>query len=1135
MATFLFLGVAVPAAAQVERTVVALRGEIHVQPADGSLLSRPAGLSVKGVTVPEALGLLSTSANVSVAFSPSFLPGGLKVDCDCREATMAEALDQILSSTEFGYLELGDQIVIAKRASKGTIESLRRQPSQLAAPSQISPGLGGSMLRNGSPMLRDQEAGVLVPPAAEGTITGQVVQAVTLRPLVGVQVVVEGTGRGSLTNASGSYLLTGVPAGPVVVQALMIGYQTAQQAVEVRAEETVIVDFVLTQQAIALDGIVVTGTAGVTQRRAIGNAVTKVPAADVVDMVPASNVTRLLQGRTPGLTIVQPAGTMGTAANFRIRGASSIGAGNRPVFYVDGVRIEAGSQGAFNVGGQTTSALDAINPEDIESIEVIKGPAAATLYGAEAAAGVIQIITKQGRAGEQGTQWTAKVDLGRSDWHLPIPDNYTLCTPARIAGAGQPAASAFPGCAGLDPLAPPEERILKHNPLRDDGVLRNGLIEHFNLSARGGGDRHGFYLSADRNREEGVFSNNYFNRTSARGNFSFWAAEGLDFNVSVQFSRTNTRLPQGDNASHGWLRNALRGLPGQRGNFAMGWRGLGPEQMASYDNRETADRFFGGFTVNYQPLSWFRNRLVVGLDAGTRLGTLFYAIDRTGKAPFGASRAGGEITENTLQTRRYTVDYGGTISNEFTSELSSALSFGANLIMYDREMLEAVGEGLTSDFVRTLSSVNVTRASGTFQAQNSLGFYLQEQVGWNNRLFLTAAIRVDDNSAFGEDFSTIIYPKLSAAWVISEEPFFKVPWVDNLRVRAAWGQAGNAPAPFSADRTYAASTVVTQEKTLESALSARDYGNPDLHAERGSEFEFGFETSLLSSRAGVDVTFYNSNTYDALVSVAVAPSSGFSSSSFQNLGHIRNRGIEMALFGVPVQTRDLHWEIRSSIATNSNRLISWGGGREDFIGLGFRSSQRHDVGYPLAGYWAEELLRNPDGSLALGADGRPTFGDFKYVGPSLPTKEVSLTNTLTLFSRVTLYAMADYQGGHYLLDMNATRRASDQNDWKVVNPNADPEEVLLARWGGTAVDIHPADFIKLRELSATYSLPAHLIRRTGAEYVGLTLAGRNLNTWTRFSQPDPEVNIDGDGDFTRGASNAVPGLRQFVVTVNVRF
>ncbi|MBM3501041.1 MAG: hypothetical protein FJX74_20515, partial [Armatimonadetes bacterium] len=277
---------------------------------------------------------------------------------------------------------------------------------------------------------------------ATGTIRGTVTDAVTMRPLSGVQVSVPGTGRGALANASGQFLVINVPTGVVTVRAELIGYGAMSQQVTVAAGQAAVVDFRMTQTALELDAIVVTGTAGQTQRRAIGNVVSKVEAAKVTESIAVPNVSELLQARTPGLTLLSDGGGAGDGQVIRLRGTGSMEGRYEPVVIIDGVRMESGSQGGrCGNAVHCTSGLESLNPNDIESIEVIKGPAAATLYGAEAASGVIQIITKKGRAGT-GVQWNASFDTGISDWHLERPVTWWTCTASNITS------SAYPGCAG---------------------------------------------------------------------------------------------------------------------------------------------------------------------------------------------------------------------------------------------------------------------------------------------------------------------------------------------------------------------------------------------------------------------------------------------------------------------------------------------------------------------------------------------------------------------------------------------------------------------------------------------------------------------------------------------------------------
>ncbi len=987
---------------------------------------------------------------------------------------------------------------------------------------------------------------VALPVSAQetGRIQGRVVEAGTLRPLNGVQITIPGSGRGGITNAQGVYLLVGVPTGNHSIVAQMLGFERSEQTVTVTAGGAAEVNFTLGQQVISLDAVVVTGTPGATQRRAIGNTVTSVAAEQITEKAPVTNVTQLLQGRTPGLTIMQGSGQAGTASNFRIRGAGSLNASNHPVFYVDGIRISSGSLGGFGTDSNTrreASALDMLNPEDIESIEVIKGPAAATLYGADAAAGVIQIITKKGKTGQQGIQWNAKVEYGQTDWHLPMRENYTLCTNAgelahTFTSISRISHANWVGCHGMDPNAPWQDRLLVETPLAQPGVLRTGEQSSFNLSARGGSELYSFYVSGNREQEDGVFSNNNFSRTSGLANFTVRPQEQIDVSFSAQYSQTSTQQPLNDNASNGWLRNSWRGKPGHTAPFASGWLNMGPDQMRIYDDVTDGERFIMGSTINYRPFSWFTNRLTLGMDAGDRKITLFYPIgsDQHG---YGQTLAGGYISNLDRVQRDYTVNYSGTISNDLSEDLSSAFSFGMQYRRENYRSVQTVGEGLVSDVVRNIHVDNnlATRVFESTRQLRSLGFFLEEQVGWRNRLFVTAGARVDDHSTFGSQFSTVVYPKGAVSYVISDESFFNIEAIDNLRLRAAYGHAGNAPAPFAADRVYGASNVVLDDGTLASALTPNQFGNPDLRAERGTELEVGFEASLFNSAIGLEVTHYRKRTNDALINVPVAPSTGFTGNTQRNIGEISNSGIEVSVTGSPLRTPTLSWDAQASFATNHNKLVTLGEDRP-YIPVGYRSSQRHQEGHSLAGYWADEVQYDANGDLLLDAAGRPVLGDsMTYVGPSAPTREAALTNTFTLFGNLQFYVFMDYKGGHYLFNMSEQTSVQDGNHRLANDPRVTAEDWLALRYGGNRPFIEKADFVKLREISVRYKLPNQLVGRFGADEMSLTLAGRNLAVWSKYSGADPEVNIGGASAFTRGESNSVPMMRRLVATLNVRF
>lgn len=983
---------------------------------------------------------------------------------------------------------------------------------------------------------------------ATGTVRGTVTDASTQRPLSGAQVSVVGSNRRAVTNAAGEYTLANVPAGALSIRAEILGYGSSSRQVSVAAGQTATQNFALSTSTISLDALVVTGTPGATEKRAIGNAVANVDAATIVDQTPVQNVSQLLQARAAGLTVMPGGGTAGAASSIRIRGTGSLEAGNRPIFYVDGIRMNADLYDP-GVLGQMVSPLDAINPEDIESIEVIKGPAAATLYGAEAASGVIQIITKKGRVGDQKIQWSLKTEQGRTNWAAGMPTNFRRCTNARIAISGPGAGTRETGCAGIDPTSDTLslERIITDQPL--PRAINDGEIQNYSVSARGGGDRYSFYVSADRDHETGLFSNNFVKRTTARSNFFVSPKDNLDLALNLNFGRTHTRFPLNNNASAGWLRNAFRGFPGQvtTATWEVGWRGLGPEQMALYDNQIRNDRVVIGATANWQPISWFRNRITAGLDAQELQNTEFYRPDLTGRAPYGADAASGQIYQGDNFYRDYTFDYAGTLSFDLPREISSNTSFGMQMLARRYRQLDALGinmlegQSLVSNAAQTFSGEGYT-------ASNSVGVFVQEQLGWKNRLFVTGAVRADDNSTFGTDFDRVLYPKASLSYVISEEDWFGIGAINELKLRTAWGRAGNSPGAFQADRTYTSLTLMNEAGGVDIGLTPASFGNPDLTAETGQELEVGFDASLFNSRLGIEATYYNKQTKDALLRVQVAPSSGFAGSRLENVGELFNRGFELSLFGSPIQGKNVSLESRATFHALHNEFTSFGGTRDNTQPLLYgytNEGQQVREGYPVAGYWAVDFLYNPDGTIQTtnAANGAriPTalFEDTaRFIGSSTPTREMSLANTLTLFGNLQLYAFVDYKGGHYQHNLTQQFRDNDQNTWEMVNPDTTLANRLNKAGRGFISDIRyieKADFVKLREVSLTYNLPKTWTRGFGSEGVSLTLAGRNLKTWTDYSGYDPEGNIEGAATFERSDYMGVPALRTWVATVNVRF
>ncbi|MEO7648445.1 MAG: SusC/RagA family TonB-linked outer membrane protein [Gemmatimonadaceae bacterium] len=997
-----------------------------------------------------------------------------------------------------------------------------------------------------------------------GVIRGRVIESGSQRGVAEAQVTITGTTLGAVTNANGDFTITGVPAGAHELSVRRIGYGRRTQSVTVVANATTAANFDVVLAASQLDAVIVTGTGGGAEKRTLGNSITTLDVADITSRNSILSVTEVLQSRTPGVSILPGSGAPGTAGEIRIRGASSL-SGYRPVVYVDGIRYNIDELGSFSATGggtlllaastQVTSALNNLNPNDIESIEVVKGPAAATLYGAEAANGVIQIITKKGRRGQQALQWSLRAERGQTDWRLLPEDNLTTCDAIKQGLLQTDGTPLWPGCQGL-----PVNTIISDNPLRrDDRAIRAGQLSRFSSSLRGGGDRYSFYLATDRDVEQGVFFNSDNNRTSIRSNFGFNPSEKLDFALNVNWSSGRLRLPIQDESANGLLLSATRGRPGlARPAGSEGWSIQSPTSANRYKNFTETDRSTLGATVTYRPFRWLDNRVTVGIDNTASQAQLLFLpgeIEIT-QDPDAAS---GANLRNNLTRSLLSFDYAGTMEWNVRPTLLSTTKFGSQIVSDKSESLRATGIGIGAPDVTLVNLLQRSTGGEGFSENNSVGYYLQEQLGWNDRLFVTGALRADDHSSFGTNFDWIVYPKFSMSYVMSEEPRFRGfldrTRINSLKLRGAWGQAGRAPSAYSAPQTYTVDRV-TLGTTTASALRTNTFGNPDLKPERGEEIELGFDLGFLNDRVGVDFTFYNKRTSDMLQSISVPPSSGFISSRLTNLGEVTNKGIELSLFGTPINRPRFSWDTRLNISRNTNELVSFGIEGKEFdtpAGQPFAVVQQHRAGYPLGGFWVIPPQRGPDGAALLTPTGGAIFntGDTarRYIGPSTPTREIGFSNTITFLRSFRLSALLDHKGGFYVFNQQERSRCQPANDncSRTNNPSArfplTPADTILFKelavyrstTNAAPEWIQKGDFIKLRELSLTVDLPRRLLTRSGAKSGALILSGRNLALWSDYEGNDPEVNTYGGRNFVRVDAYAAPMMRRMTAAINLQF
>ena len=990
--------------------------------------------------------------------------------------------------------------------------------------------------------------------AQEGAVTGVLVDTLTQHPVAGAQVRVSESERRAVTDAAGRFRLASLPGTTVTLVVTAVGYRPFRAVIAVGSMD---VRLELSAAVVSLNEVIVTGTAGEVERRSIGNSVTKLDAERQNELAPVPDVTSLINGRAPGVLVIPGSGQVGAGPTIRIRGAKSFSLNTNPLVYVDGVRVdnEVGSGMSRVQGGSgVVSRLNDFSPEEIGSIEIIKGPAAATLYGTEASNGVIQIITRRGRAGVR-PEFAVNVRQGAT-WFMN-PEG-------RVAPNWAVDSMTTPGVKdtfSFDLFA--SERALGRE------IFRTGRLEGYTISAVGGTEAMRYFASLDLDRDDGIEPTNYQRRLGVRGSLSITPSDKVDVTANFGFSRGHTQLACEGACGRGVLLSLVFSDPASRGSVTRGFRIAPPEVLWShFDMFQDLDRSQVALAFKHRPATWFSHRLVIGEDRTHEDNQEVTRRDDSLSVFFPSSVAAGEKSVNRRDVATTTADYSATLSvplSRWADGLTSATAVGTQFYHKLTKVVSAVGNQFPAPGLETVSSAAITTGSDSFVENNTLGFFVQQQFAYRDRLFLTGALRADDNSAFGKDFDIVRYPKISAAWVLHEEPWWRVRHVDALRVRLAYGASGQQPPDFAATRSYAPVT----DGSGAPAITAQFFGNENLAPERGEEFEAGFEAAFLNHRIGIDFTYYLARTRDAILLRNLTPSLGFPGTQFVNVGEIRNRGAELQLRGQPYRSRNAAVDLNLNLATNSNDVVDLGGidqGRGFIPVPGPVDRQRHVPGFPVGAWFTGIVVSAEIDSLGVarnltcdgGSGPRLPSGDptlpggspvpcgsapALFVGRPFPNLEGSFEARVTLFRRLRLYGLVDFKAGHKKLDNTLRDRCGGRLCRQNFFPREyDPRFIAEMQQGGDTIlnwTIHDASFAKLRELSANYELPDAWARRIGARRAMVTAAGRHLHTWTRYGWLDPEAEfVEGSpnrSELARQEFAHAPQRAQFITTINLTF
>ncbi|MGH7664492.1 MAG: SusC/RagA family TonB-linked outer membrane protein [Gemmatimonadaceae bacterium] len=975
-----------------------------------------------------------------------------------------------------------------------------------------------------------------------GTVRGHVTEASSGAPITDAQVMIEGTLLGAATGDSGQYVIALVPAGSQTVVVRRLGFTSSQQTVTLAGGATMNVDFTLRPNAVTLEEVVVTGTGAPAERRVLGNTIESIAGEAVSEAPGAVAIDQALQGKVPGAVISENSGQPGGGVSIRLRGTNSILGGAEPLYVIDGVIIDNSSEALISIGANATrggaaltNRLADIDPDNVDRIEILKGAAAAALYGSRANNGVIQIFTKQGRSGDTRVTYTTEVGMNRT------PDTYDLNT--------VPFATFTDVLFGpADAVGDPVERF----DIQDE-IFRTGITTSNRLAVSGGTGGTTFYVSGGFETEEGIIRSSDYERLNFRANLSQQLGSKLDITARAGYIQSESHfIPEGEQ-TQGVLTSIIftptsfdPSFDANLGRFPYN-PVLGPNPFTvlnSFEAPENVTRFIGSFEASARPLESVTLRYLVGIDDYRREARYFQPPLSTGP------NFGGSV--------QAPVNFSRLFNNDLTAThvWDPSTTFGLN---------SAVGFRYTSDRSESIRAAagdlppgtNLVSGATQFASQgitelHTVGAYIEERLSINEQLYLTGGVNWDASSAFGEAERVQMFPRASISYILGEAPFWQDlagETVSSLRLRAAYGQTGGQPpGVYTRFDNY----VDVAFSGLAGLIPSSIAGNANLKPERQREYEFGFDLGMFEDRAQLEFTYYDKKTTDLVLGVPLPPSRGFQL-QFQNIGELSNKGVEVALNTVNLSTGDLTWRSRLIYSANRNEIQELVTATDT---LTFDYLNAVIVGQPIGVFYGGTYARDANGDVAYDARGLPLRGrdtivvngvttianSRRIIGDPNPDFTAAFSNTLEIGRNIELSVLLDGRFGNDVA--NFSRRISElfgadaitaleatgdtASRTFTLNPNG--RSLIYEEY------IEDGSYVKLREVALSYRLNQPFIQALGTDAITLRVAGRNLYTWTDYRGLDPEINLFSANTVSRGVDFATTPLpRQFTFSATFNF
>ncbi len=944
------------------------------------------------------------------------------------------------------------------------------------------------------------------------TLRGNVVDDLG-EPVLGVTVQIKNTNHGAITDIDGNYnLQANLDAGSYILVFRSLGLATNEITLALDTQTEVVTDVVMATDILGLDVVVITGVGALTARKQIGNTISSIEGLDIAQSG-SVDITGGLSGKLAGIQVTQNSGDPAGGISVRLRSASTVNGSSDPLYIIDGVIVNNNSTNVLNVTSVVQNRLSDISPQDIDRIEVIKGAAAAAIYGSRASNGVVQIFTKKGKSGEPVITVSSSVNFNslrkKRDFNQE-PFDWTS-TDISI----------------LD-----KEAVTRYD--YQDMVFENSTGTDNYVSISGGNENTNYFGSFSYLKNDGILKGTDFEREGGRIRvnqvINDWAS--ASFGTYISTSKSND-MPNGG-YGFGVLQtilftnNVINPAQDADGNYPnMTFYPNIFEYIETFDFHQKNNRVISDLQINLSPMDGLKVNYILGYDNAESIGSTY--------VPIGTNTVAlGSASTTSISTKQLNSDLNATYSKNIRDNIKSTTSAGFSWQSDETNLRSISGTGLALGVKTTNGAASVSTNENRSE-RSFWGGFLQQTFGFNNKLFLTGAIRLDGSSVFGEDERNQFYPKASMSYLVSEEDFWKESMgsvFSSFKVRAAWGQAGNLTAigPFDRLSNYSAISIDGSS----GLIAPTALGNPDLKPERQTELEFGIDMALFNNKVGVELTYYNQDIEDLLLARTLSPSTG-AGSRVENIGTMTNRGFEALITAIPIQTKDFSWSITGTYSSNKNEVNDIEGEQFGIGNFGFSVAKN---GNPLGVFYQGFYARNPDGSLLLTPSGIPQRekGSFDVNGNPVPERDGSGQPSGANLSKVigdpnpdfiaSLINELTYKNFSFRMQLDAVQGV-DVLSWdtrmfyRFGGGPASASELAgndvrgtgAAKFGIAESYIEDGSYIKLREISASYLLEKPL---KGINSLRFTLTGRNLFSIDNFSSYDPEVNMDAQSNGSRG-------------------